>query len=244
MLHSKAPRGLLPAFPSWAIFCIGLSNRYSHNVGLKSPNFKQGSDYLLPLDHTITVRSDDWDADMKKIQKSGYKFVRNKNALDLEGTHREKLRFFIGFDYECPRGHRFVIERPGKCLNMDKSQGFHAYLEEAAQMLRSDIPVWTPCTCKKSPTVSAQLMRLHIVLPKGPIVAKLNLKIQPLDNQATDDYFYPSTESIELSQNRYYVVRFPFVYQGPEGSIHPPKSATTRGRLMKNWMTVEHRRTN
>lgn len=242
LLHSSAPPGLLPGFPSWSVFCIGQSNRYSHVAGLRSPNFKHGSDYLLPLDVFITVNNDEWEEDMKSISKNDFKPAprkATKSPVD-DDMRREKLRFFIGFDYECPRGHRFIIEKPGKVLQMDKKQGFQAYKEEAANLLRSDIPIWAPCTCKRSPSVSAQLMRLHIVLPKAPIVAKLDLKVQASNVQQTDGYFYPSTEPIELIQNRYYVIRFPFAYEGPEGPIWPPRSAKTCGKLLKNWMTVNH----
>lgn len=232
--------GLLPGFPSWAVYCVGQSNRYSHVKGLTGPNFKFESDFLLPFDYILNVKSIEWDEDVRFLTKDKQGFRRNnKSPVDDDETHREKLRFFVGFEYECPRGHRFIVEKPGKVLQYEKNQGIQAYKEEAANLLRSDMPVWMPCTCRRLPSVSAQLMKLHIVLPKAPIITKLDLKIQP-NNYQTENYFYPSTEPIELVQNRYYIVRFPFVYDGPDGTIWPPRVAKTCGKLLKNWMTVEH----
>lgn len=45
-------------------------------------------------------------------------------------------------------------------------------------LIRSDLPLWTKCTCRRLPQVSAQLMRLHVVTPKAPVTVILNPRVQ------------------------------------------------------------------
>uniref|UniRef100_A0A914Y230 Nonsense-mediated mRNA decay factor SMG8 n=1 Tax=Panagrolaimus superbus TaxID=310955 RepID=A0A914Y230_9BILA len=85
--HSNAPPGLLPGFPSWSLKAIGPSNRYSHQHGLRLPNFKHGCDFLLPLDVYLRVNSKDWENDLKKLNP----------RLDLSARSRRKP---LGLDEE------------------------------------------------------------------------------------------------------------------------------------------------
>ena len=98
-----------------------------------------------------------------------------------------------------------------------------------------------PCTCRRSPLVAAQLMRIHIVTPKAPVLAKLNIKIQP-SSINPNGYFYPCEEPLELENNKYYILRLPTAYEGPDGVINPPRSAKSCGKFFKNWFTVSHHR--
>uniref|UniRef100_A0AC34FH81 Nonsense-mediated mRNA decay factor SMG8 n=1 Tax=Panagrolaimus sp. ES5 TaxID=591445 RepID=A0AC34FH81_9BILA len=243
--HSNAPLGLLPGFPSWSLKAIGPSNRYSHQHGLRLPNFKHGCDFLLPLDVYLRVNSKDWENDLKKLNPRLDLSARSRRkplGLDEEeGMNTEKVKFFVGFDYECPRGHRFFIEQPNKAVKAEKRLGPFAYKDEAKDLLESDVPIWMPCTCRRNPLVPAQLMRLHIVTPKAPVSSSLNIRVQPSSiNQ--NGYFYPSSEPFELTYNKYYILRLPFAYEGPDGPIHPPRTAKSCGRLFKNWFTAKHQR--
>uniref|UniRef100_A0A914YBQ2 Nonsense-mediated mRNA decay factor SMG8 n=1 Tax=Panagrolaimus superbus TaxID=310955 RepID=A0A914YBQ2_9BILA len=130
---------------------------------------------------------------------------------------------------------------PNKAVKAEKRLGPFAYKDEAKDLLESDVPIWMPCTCRRNPLVPAQLMRLHIVTPKAPVSSSLNIRIQPSSvNQ--NGYFYPNSEPFELTYNKYYILRLPFAYEGPDGPVHPPRSAKSCGRLFKNWFTAKHQR--
>lgn len=78
----------------------------------------------------------------------------------------------------------------------------------------------------------AQLMRFHVVTPKAPINVTLEPKVQP--NPHPSPFFYPgNTEPIKLSQAAYWVLRFPFVYEGDNGVIQPYKDKLENARLLK-----------
>uniref|UniRef100_A0A914DSB0 Nonsense-mediated mRNA decay factor SMG8 n=1 Tax=Acrobeloides nanus TaxID=290746 RepID=A0A914DSB0_9BILA len=238
--HSSITSGLFPLFPSWAVVCVGPSNLYCHASGLRDqPNFKAGSEYLLPLDVHLNVVSEQWEADMRKIAPTSERNYRRTPRRRLEedpiaGTNREKVKFFVGFDYECPRGHRFMVQEPNKVLRHRRSNG--NLKETATNLVRSDIPIWMPCTCKREPLVAAQLMRLHIVTPKAPVTLTLNPKVMV----ESHGYFHMGDSDVDLTWAKYYVLRFPYVYVGPNGPVHPPKMAETKGSLLKNCFTVAH----
>uniref|UniRef100_A0A914EQH7 Nonsense-mediated mRNA decay factor SMG8 n=1 Tax=Acrobeloides nanus TaxID=290746 RepID=A0A914EQH7_9BILA len=238
--HSSITSGLFPLFPSWAVVCVGPSNLYCHASGLRDqPNFKAGSEYLLPLDVHLNVVSEQWEADMRKIAPTSERNYRRTPRRRLEedpiaGTNREKVKFFVGFDYECPRGHRFMVQEPNKVLRHRRSNG--NLKETATNLVRSDIPIWMPCTCKREPLVAAQLMRLHIVTPKAPVTLTLNPKVVV----ESHGYFHMGDSDVDLTWAKYYVLRFPYVYVGPNGPVHPPKMAETKGSLLKNCFTVAH----
>jgi protein SMG8 len=90
----------------------------------------------------------------------------------------EKVKLFIGFDYECPRGHRFMCSEPYKLVKHRKTLG--QLNQDAGQLLDSDLPLFMPCPCKKEEMTktTAQLMRIHIVTPKAPVAVILQPKIQ------------------------------------------------------------------
>lgn len=93
MLHTASPAALLPAFPSWSLVCLGASSLYSHSAGLPEhlqPGFLPHTNYLIPWD--CAVRMDAWRARTRKTP-----------------AHNLTVKIFIGFEYECPRGHRWVF---------------------------------------------------------------------------------------------------------------------------------------
>ncbi|KAG6441688.1 hypothetical protein O3G_MSEX001949 [Manduca sexta] len=56
MLHTASPAGLLPAFPSWSLVCVGASSLYSHSVGLPEhlqPGFLPHTNFLMPWDCAV-----------------------------------------------------------------------------------------------------------------------------------------------------------------------------------------------
>ncbi|KAI6175913.1 hypothetical protein M3Y97_00742200 [Aphelenchoides bicaudatus] len=192
MPHSSVTTNLPPLYPSWSVLCAGHSKIYVHSKGLSDqPGFLRGSEFLLPHDDILRVDRLPWND-------------RRNDRNNVDKTHKEKLKFFIGFEYECVEGHRFIIERANKMLVHDKING--NVTTDAGELLKSDLPLFMPCKCSNN----AQLMRLHIVSPKAPIISKLN----PLVKFDDTGSFHLGT-TVEINYGRYYILRFPFFYEGP-----------------------------
>uniref|UniRef100_A0A914WIP1 Nonsense-mediated mRNA decay factor SMG8 n=1 Tax=Plectus sambesii TaxID=2011161 RepID=A0A914WIP1_9BILA len=234
MPHSQSPSGLDPLYPSWAVVCVGSSSIYTHATGLRDmPNFSHGSQYLLPWDVTLKVDVNEWDRKMDLIGQSAINQNRPRRPRK-PGDNTEKVKVFVGFEYECPRGHRFMLETPDKML---KHNGAGGPKESATTLIRSDMPLWFPCSCRSNPRVNGQLMRLHIVTPKAPVAVTLNPRVQP--SAQSHLYFHPGTKGlIQLTWGKYYIMRFPYSYVGPDGPIYPPQEQMTAGRLLKGVLGV------
>ncbi|CAJ0959796.1 unnamed protein product, partial [Mesorhabditis belari] len=172
----------LPIFPSFQLTCLGRSNLYSHQYGLREmPGFRAGTDYLLPLDVSLEVDSSTWSRDMNYVQElvSTSDLGRLKFRRQRYGMNMEKVKLFIGFEYECPRGHRMFLGPDLEPLMTAKGSAKELVSKEAAsKVLAQDLPLWRQCTCRKAPHVNAQLMRVHIVTPKAPVVVTIDPKIQ------------------------------------------------------------------
>ncbi|KAI6236231.1 hypothetical protein M3Y95_00135600 [Aphelenchoides besseyi] len=236
MHHSSITNSeLTPLFPSWSVACIGLAKQYVHVKGLTDmPNFVKGSEFLLPWDLALPVKSEQWTKGMKDIlgvDRLPFKERRLDRNVQ-EQTHKEKIKFFIGFEYECPKGHRFMCEKPQKMLIHDRSKG--TVKTDASEMISSNLPLFMLCKCSiVQRSVNAQLMRLHIVTPKAPICVKLN----PLVMMDATGGFHMG-QTAELNWGRYYVLRFPFIYEGPTGMIRKPTTSTTTGTLLANCIQI------
>uniref|UniRef100_A0A914HX63 Nonsense-mediated mRNA decay factor SMG8 n=1 Tax=Globodera rostochiensis TaxID=31243 RepID=A0A914HX63_GLORO len=221
--HSKSPPELLPLFPSFSVICIGHSSL--------------GSEFLLPWSVQLTVRTEQW---LRELQFIGatptertFRNLQHQRNYERSSnmTSKEKVKLFIGFDYECPRGHRFMIAEPGKVLRHRRMSG--SLKTDAAPLMDNDLAIWMPCPCKKEPRMSAQLMRIHIVTPKAPV----SVSVQPLIQMPNDDgFFFPGqSERIELGWAKYYVMRLPYVYKGPSGTaFHRPNLHEFRGKLLRS----------
>ncbi|KAL3077902.1 hypothetical protein niasHS_013431 [Heterodera schachtii] len=244
--HSKSSPELLPLFPSFSVICIGHSSLYNHSTGIReSPNFRSGSEFLLPWSVQLTVRTEQW---LRELQFIGatptertFRTLQQQQQRNFERaaimTSKEKVKLFIGFDYECPRGHRFMVVEPGKVLRHRRMSG--TLKTDAAPLMDNDLAIWMPCPCKKEPRMAAQLMRIHIVTPKAPV----RVSIQPLIQMPGDDgFFFPGQkERIELGWAKYYVMRLPYVYIGSSGTpFHRPTVPEYRGKLLQRCIQVEY----
>ncbi|XP_071455115.1 nonsense-mediated mRNA decay factor SMG8 [Hetaerina americana] len=253
MLHSDSPCGLLPQFPSWSLVCLGPSSLYSHNLGLQDqPGLLTGSSYLLPWDVTVRLeptsltsqhlsekvsqkKYDRWpsvgDASnygpggMAGSRKQSY-FLRNskKGRKDLSEF---VVKIFVGVEYECPRGHRFMCSGPDRVL---KTTNLGLVKDNGNRVTSGDMPLHFPCPCRNTKPLMAQLMRLHVVTPKAPVHVTLNPRVQPAPG--TPIYITGSQEPLRLSQSAYWVLRLPFVYFGEQGPYLPPKEPPSYGRLL------------
>ncbi|XP_015789803.1 protein SMG8 [Tetranychus urticae] len=226
MLHSMSPFGLLPKFSSWSLVCLGPSSLYSHNMGVQDqPGFISGTNFLLPWDVTV------------KLEHSGQlpplwegkrpPGIKNKKTLK-DGT-QFTVKIFIGVEYECPRGHRFMSSKPASVLKANMG----IVKENANSIASNDMPLYVPCVCSRSgKLLYGQLMRLHVVTPKAPVHVTLNPRVQPAPPPCP--IFSPgNAEPVKLSQSAYWVLRLPFVYQGDHGVYMPYKDRLDACRLLK-----------
>ncbi|KAI9585523.1 hypothetical protein GQX74_001370 [Glossina fuscipes] len=165
MVHTESPVGLLPQFPSWSLCCVGASSVYSHNTGLMEhfqSGFLTGSNFLLPWDvHVRLEHSASWAAAYEKTRyrKMGEVFV---------------LKIFVGFEYECPRGHRFMMSAPDKVLR----GGSGILRDSGSKVVYNNMPLYFPCPCRTKKFDVAQLMRIHVVTPKAPVNVILDPKVR------------------------------------------------------------------
>lgn len=202
MVHTESPPGLLPQFPSWSLVCVGASSIYSHSTGLMEhfqTGFLSGANFLLPWDVHVRLQHSAWTYEKSRYRKMGEVFV---------------LKIFVGFEYECPRGHRFMMSSPDKVL-----RGGSAVSKDGSKVVFNNMPLYFPCPCRSKLNV-AQLMRIHVVTPKAPVNVILDPKVRTGNNNYTFTLGMPQPP--KLSQSAYWILRLPYVYQVDDTPIMPP----------------------
>lgn len=55
------------------------------------------------------------------------------------------VKIFVGVEYECPRGHRFMCSAPDKVL---KTGGSGLVKDNGNKITSNDMPLYFPCPCK------------------------------------------------------------------------------------------------
>lgn len=222
MLHTTSPAGLLPRWSSWSLVCLGPSSLYSHNAGIcDQPMFLPGSNFLLPWDVTVKIEDrDKWPAIADTMGKKALHLKNKKNRPG--GDHNEfSVKIFLGVEYECIRGHRFMMSSPDRHLKASPSG---LVKDNATKIANADMPLYFPCPCSRGGSVVlGQLLRLHIVTPKAPVNVTLNPQVQPGPEPCP--HYVPKPQSmlpIKLSASAYWVLRLPYVYVGDTGPHYPP----------------------
>lgn len=117
MIHTLSPPGLLPQFPSFSLVCVGASSVYSHNSGLpehSQSGFLSGTNFLLPWD--VQVRLEDAASWAQTYDKNRNRRKPQPLATSTADGQVFVLKIFVGYEYECPRGHRFMMNSPDKIL--------------------------------------------------------------------------------------------------------------------------------
>ncbi|KAK7791770.1 hypothetical protein R5R35_012316 [Gryllus longicercus] len=243
MLHAESPAGLLPQFPSWSLICLGPSSLYSHNLGLQDQQqagLLGGSAYLLPWDVTVRLEHHRdracWPAVGDMFGRNKLNINQHNNVLRGRKTKGSKdssefvVKIFVGVEYECPRGHRFMCSAPDKVL---KTTGSGLVKDNGNKVTGNDMPLYFPCPCRNAKPLVAQLMRIHVVTPKAPIHVTLNPCVQPAP--APCPIFVTGCDQpLKLSQSAYWVLRLPYVYVGEHGPYIAPKEPVplNYGRLL------------
>ncbi len=132
----------LPAFPSWALTHIGSSTIYSHSSGVTQAGFLPGMRNL----HA-------WDVPLKRIN---FKSLQEKfpnlaeNAMKRASFHPSRkgldlgitAKIFIGMEYECPRGHRFISGTVEKAVRTVKEG------QTGSKFVNNDVPLYLGCPCR------------------------------------------------------------------------------------------------
>ncbi|CAL2034356.1 unnamed protein product [Caenorhabditis brenneri] len=219
--------GKLPIFPSFYLTALGDASMYNHGSGLKNqPNFKIGGDYLTPtvvfLD--LKVNADVWNRDLNKLRSEDSSRKCGKDQKD--DVARAKL--FVGFEYECSRGHRFFVDHAGEPLIYPK--GCNVIRESAQRatlgdVLKSELPIRRPCTCRKPPLKSAQLQKIHVVTPKAPVHITLDPKIVIPGHEGV---YGTGQEPLELHHSKYQPTLCFSVLILDFQVLHPPSSRSVQ----------------
>ncbi|XP_066949064.1 nonsense-mediated mRNA decay factor SMG8-like isoform X2 [Macrobrachium rosenbergii] len=236
MLNTASPAGLLPRWSSWSLCCLGPSSLYSHNAGIcDQPGFLSGTNFLLPWDVTVKIEDrDKWPAIADTLGKKALLLKNKKNrAGDI---HEFSVKIFLGVEYECVRGHRFMMATPDRHLKASPSG---LVKDNATKIANADMPLYFPCPCSRSGNVvNGQLMRLHVVTPKAPVNVTLNPQVQPGPDPCPRYIPQPSSSlPVKLSASAYWVLRLPYVYVGDQGPHYPPDprqpAPTSFARLLR-----------
>ncbi|KAH8367757.1 hypothetical protein KR084_002438 [Drosophila pseudotakahashii] len=217
LVHTVSDFGLLPLFPSWSLACVGPSSIYSHNTGLQEhfqSGFLSGANFLLPWDvqlRLVHAPKQQQHHGHHQQQHPGKKQQRWKKQGD-----RLSLKIFVGMEYECSRGHRFMMCAPDRVLR----GGADIERDTCSKVVHNNMPLYYPCPCRSQTNYLAQLMRIHVVTPKAPV----NIIVDPKVCVDKGKYTFTLGSIIppRLSQSAYWIIRLPYVYQGDDVLIAPP----------------------
>ncbi|KAH8271669.1 hypothetical protein KR044_000659 [Drosophila immigrans] len=216
LVHMSSGCELLPLFPSWSLSCVGPSSIYSHNTGLQEhfqSGFLSGANFLLPWD--VHVRLVQPHKQPQQSQPQQQQLNHKKSQRYRKQGDRLALKIFVGFEYECSRGHRFMMCSPERVLR----GGADIERDTCAKIVNNNMPLYFPCPCRGQSTFLAQLMRIHVVTPKAPVNIILDPKV------LVGKYTFTLGCNIlpRLSQSAYWILRLPNVYQGDDMLIAPPQ---------------------
>nr|SVE85386.1 EOG090X02WG [Daphnia pulicaria] len=234
MLHVHSPVGILPRYSSWSLVCLGSSSLYSHNAGLSDqPGFLTGSGFLLPWDIPVRLQHNDSNSlEGRRTHSIGYS---GKGKRAKQGQHEFTVKVFIGVEYECPRGHRFMSSSPGRVL---KATGAGLVKDSAQLITQNDVPLYLPCPCpynRGGKALIAQLMRIHVVTPKAAVHVTIDPKVRPAPPPCPE-FITGFSEPVQLSPSSYWILRFPYVYEDENQMYTLPKEssrAAQHGYLLK-----------
>ncbi|XP_013137645.1 PREDICTED: protein smg8-like [Papilio polytes] len=96
--------------------------------------------------------------------------------------HHLTVKIFIGFEYECTRGHRFMMSSPEGPPSSVSSGSWAREAAAGARLAHAALPLQTACLCRAAPR--AHLARVHVVTPKSNVHVTLNPKVQPIPGGA------------------------------------------------------------
>ena len=171
----SSPAGVKPEFCSWSLVMLGSSHVYSHSSGLGAqPGFMSSSKFLLPWEIPLTkVTTKELADKWPNIVENAAKKASLRNPEEPADS-RITVKVFLGFEYECPRGHRFMVSAPDKPMKSSST-----LREAAGKLVSSCLALYLACPCRITKPPVAQLTRIHVVTPKAPVWITLHPQVQP-----------------------------------------------------------------
>ena len=216
MVHSGTPEGIFPLFSSWSLVRIGPSSMYVPSRGLDMPGFIPGTNHLVPWD--VVFQTEDPNITQWPVPGEARKIpIKETKPIQREAT----TRAFVGYEYETPRGQRFICSSPDKAVKVSNS----GIVKDSIQpLLDTDMPLYTssPVSGRSGKTLMGQLMRIVIVTPPEPNV-HVTIRPQVIPGPPPTPTFHPSQSEIPLRHNSMWMLRLPYVYVSDSGSHQPPK---------------------
>lgn len=66
-------------------------------------------------------------------------------VFNLSKFSEFNVKIFVGIEYECPCGHRFMCSSPDKIL---KASGSGLVRDNGSKVTNCDMPLYFPCPCR------------------------------------------------------------------------------------------------
>ncbi|CAO3620017.1 unnamed protein product [Cunninghamella blakesleeana] len=156
-----------------------------------------------------------------KVGKDERRRERRRHERRLEG----QIRGFLGAEYECPRGHRFLSCGDGRVCKL----GHKGHPKQHGNyFIHQDIPLYALCPCnfadyniktstKLNTNIIAQLLRIYVVTPDADVSISMNpnIKIHLPETDETIEYNFGIENPFMIPRNSMYVLRLPFIYRHP-----------------------------
>uniref|UniRef100_H2ZMM7 Nonsense-mediated mRNA decay factor SMG8 n=1 Tax=Ciona savignyi TaxID=51511 RepID=H2ZMM7_CIOSA len=217
MMHSQLTvEGVLPLFSSWSLVRLGCASIYTPIRGLDFPGFLPGTNYLVPWE--IPIMTEEPGTTQWPVPGEARKLPIKETKLTLrEAT----TKAYIGYEYETPRGQRFICSGPDKSVKVTSSG---VVRDPIQPLLDLNMPLFTlsPVSGRSGKMLTGQLMRVIIVTPQESSV-RVIIKPQVVPGPNPTPTFYPSDPEISLRPNSMWVLRLPYVYVSETGPHIQPK---------------------
>lgn len=143
---------------------------------------------------------------------------KSRNKPKPNKTDNQTPQSFIGYEYECPIGHRFFLSP-----NMDeiiKGLTNHSlsYDQKVNLIISSHLPLFVPCQdpkCKEKPNNSAKLQRIFLVTPDVPSLLMANPRIKFFKNRpdsGMEECLFSCGSEVILPRNSFLCLYLPYVF--------------------------------
>ncbi|KAI8985400.1 hypothetical protein BDB01DRAFT_842883 [Pilobolus umbonatus] len=152
------------------------------------------------------------------------------------------IRGYVGAEYECPQGHRFLSCGDGRVCRLGHAS--HPK-EHGNYFVHQDLSIYFVCPCTFANTVNtknteviAQLQRLYIVTPSEGVTLSIEPRIK-INLPGTDEVVEINldiTDALSLGPNSTYVLRLPFIYRNKDGKpipIEPDVQKRLKGAMLQ-----------
>lgn len=77
--------------------------------------------------------------------KCEVKIIKIIHFMHFSDLSEFNVKIFVGVEYECPRGHRFMCSAPDKVL---KTSGSGLVKDNGNKVTGCDMPLYFPCPCR------------------------------------------------------------------------------------------------